>query len=118
VCLKVKDIEASVDFYGALGFRQAEGERAKGWSVQERHGVLIGLFLEDHIKENILNFRGGDVGAISKELEKRGLKPYKVRLLDDKGVGNAWVDDPDGNKIFFDSGPEEIQRRKAQMKRL
>ena len=117
MCLKVKDIEASVAFYNKLGFRQAEGERDKGWSVQERQGVRIGLF-DHHIEKNTLNFRGGDVGEISKALEKQGLKPYKVRLLTDKGVGNAWVDDPDGNAIFFDSGPEEIERRKKQMARL
>jgi catechol 2,3-dioxygenase-like lactoylglutathione lyase family enzyme len=117
VCLKVKDIDASVNFYGQLGFRQTEGEQSKGWSVQERNGVRVGLF-RDHIKENTLNFRGGDIGAIAKELEKRGLKPYDVRVLNDKGVGNAYVKDPDGNVIFFDSTPEELQRRKAQMARL
>lgn len=117
MCLKVKDIDASAEFYGHLGFRQAEGERSKGWSVQERHGVRIGLF-RDHIDEPTLNFRGGDVGAIAKELERRGLKPFKVRLLDDQGVGNAYVRDPDGNLIFFDSTPEEIERRKKQMARL
>lgn len=116
VCLKVKDIDASVEFYGKLGFRQAEGERDKGWSVQERNGVRIGLF-RDHIKENILNFRGGDVGKIVRELEKRGLKPYDVRLLNEQGIGNAHVKDPDGNVIFFDTTPEERSRRKDLMAR-
>jgi hypothetical protein len=117
VCLKVRDLEASVEFYGQLGFRQAEGERAKGWSVQERNGARIGLF-RDHIAANTLNFRGGDVGDIVRELERRGLKPYGVRLLNDEGIGNAHLKDPDGNLIFFDSTPEERSRRKARMARL
>jgi bleomycin resistance family protein len=117
VCLKVKDLEASVEFYGHLGFREAEGERDKGWSVQERNGVRIGLF-RDHIEANTLNFRGGDVGEIVRELERRGLKPYRVRLLNEKGIGNAHLKDPDGNLIFFDSTPDERNRRKAQMARL
>jgi catechol 2,3-dioxygenase-like lactoylglutathione lyase family enzyme len=117
VCLKVKDIEASVKFYGKLGFRQAEGEPSKGWSVQERHGVRIGLF-RDAIDKNILNFRGGNIAAIARDLEKQGLKPYKVRVLKSEGVGNVFVDDPDGNVIFFDSTPDELERRTKQMARL
>jgi catechol 2,3-dioxygenase-like lactoylglutathione lyase family enzyme len=117
VCLKVKDLGVSVEFYGNLGFRQAEGERSKGWSVQERNGVRIGLFA-GFIESNTLNFRGGDVGEIVRELERRGMKPYGVRLLNEKGIGNAHLKDPDGNLIFFDSTPEERDRRKAQMARL
>ena len=117
VCLNVKAIAASVEFYGKLGFRQAEGEQAKGWSVQERNGVRIGLF-KGFIEATTLNFRGGDVGAIVKEAEKRGLKPYDVRIIKEDGVGNAHLKDPDGTLIFFDTTPEERNRRKAQTARL
>jgi lactoylglutathione lyase len=116
VCLNVKDLRASIEFYERLGFREVEGEPAKGWSVHARDRVRIGLF-HGFIPKNTLNFRGGDIGKIVEGLKRRGLKPYDIRLLGKDGTGNAMLKDPDGNPIFFDSTPKERRARLRASKR-
>ena len=110
VCLNVKHLKTSIDFYTRLGFEKAEGEPSKGWAVLARDGVRIGLF-RGFIPKNTLNFRGGDIGKIVGALKRRGLKPYDIRLRGADGVGNAMLKDPDGNPIFFDTTPEERKAR-------
>jgi len=116
VCLDVRSFKRSYEFYRTLGFRVVEGQREKGWSVLARGNTRIGIY-DNAIKENVLNFRGGDVHKIVASLKANGLRPYKVKLLEREGTGNALVKDPDGNVIFFDTTPAERGRRKAALRR-
>ncbi len=111
ICLNVKSVKRSMDFYRSLGFRWIGGVTRKGWAILERDGVRIGLF-HGYIKKNLLNFRGGDVHAIVAALRGAGLKPTTVKLLKSPGSGRAILKDPDGNVIFFDTTPKERKARK------
>ncbi|HKZ60517.1 MAG TPA: VOC family protein [Candidatus Thermoplasmatota archaeon] len=116
ICLDVTSLARSAAFYEALGFREVEGNRSEGWAVLARGGVRVGLF-HGFIKSNVLNFRGGDVPAIVRALERAKVEPYEVKFVDRKGAGRASVRDPDGNVIFFDTTPKERAARKRLGKR-
>jgi catechol 2,3-dioxygenase-like lactoylglutathione lyase family enzyme len=116
ICLDVTSLPRSAAFYEALGFREVEGKRREGWAVLERGGVRVGLF-HGFIKSNVLNFRGGDVPAIVRALERARMEPYEVKFVDRKGAGRASIRDPDGNVIFFDTTPRERTARKKARSR-
>lgn len=110
ICLDVTNLGRSQAFYEAIGFREVEGKAREGWVVLERDTVRIGLF-HGFIKSNVLNFRGGDVPAIVKALERAKIEPYEVKFVDRKGAGRASIRDPDGNVIFFEATPRERTAR-------
>ena len=72
LCLNVKDLRVSLEFYETLGFRRVGGNVADGWAIMEASNCRLGLY-EGHIDSNLLNFRGGDVFALGTELKRRGL---------------------------------------------
>jgi catechol 2,3-dioxygenase-like lactoylglutathione lyase family enzyme len=111
VCLNVKKLERTLKFYNNLGFRKVAGKPEDGWAILERDGFRIDLF-EGHIKENVLNFRGGDVPRIVGAVRGRGMKPFDVKHLGGDGSGRAMLRDPDGNLLFFDTTPRERTVRK------
>jgi lactoylglutathione lyase len=114
VAIKVKDLDKSLDFYvNKLGFAEmmrlhnkdgstwlvylritdtqyleifpgAEGDRAPGWNANGMNHMCL---------------ESDDVAALVKELEKVGiplLMPLKLAL---DGNWQAWIEDPDGNRI-------------------
>lgn len=99
LCLKVRDFAASVGFYKKLGFTETINWKESGYSTLVNGNCAISLYKDD-IDGNILNFRGGDVAQIAKEL---GI-PSETES--DGSIG-AWITDPDGNVIYFNTAPDE-----------
>src|SRR5436190_12187056 len=59
ISLVVKDIQASRQFYEALGFEAKGGDQAKGWLVMRNgSGTVIGLF-KGMFDKNMLTFNPG-----------------------------------------------------------
>ena len=111
-CLKVADIEVSISFYEKLGFRVIEDYRTDGWVNIQHKRTVISLY-QGHIKENLLNFRGGDVAAIAKAAEAAGLALSMPAEKHGDGSWSAELRDPDGNSIFLNTFPAE---REAYLK--
>ena len=111
--LSVKDISASKDFYGKLGFEPIGGDIDQNWLILRNGDHVIGLF-QGMFERNVLTFNPGwdqqcgetesftDVRQIQRELKARGLT--LVREADDDGTGPASCTllDPDGNPILID----------------
>jgi len=108
-CLNVRDLAASIAFYGKLGFAMVEDHRDERWAVMQHNNAALCLF-EGHIERNLMNFRGGDVAAIAREAAARGLELSKPATRHDDGSWSAEIVDPDGNHIFFNTFPEERER--------
>ena len=112
VCLAVNDVRVSREFYEGLGFRKVEGEDTEGWAVVVRADARIGLYSREHMAEIpfSLNFRGGDIGAITTELKDRGYRFDKESIVRSKGSGSAVLKDPDGHVLFFDTAAGELKK--------
>jgi len=108
-CLNVEDLARSIEFYGKLGFRMVEDHRAENWAVLQHNNMALCLF-QGHIKENLINFRGGDVEAIEREARARGLAFETPARRHPDGSWSAEIRDPDGNSIFFNTYPDERER--------
>ncbi len=106
MCLNVVDLERSLEFYEKLGFSEVEVDLDEGWAVLEHANLLLALY-KDHIKENMINFRGGDVSKIARELKARGLSLTEDAHVEEDGSTGATVKDPDGNIIYFNTHPGE-----------
>lgn len=106
VCLCVADLQASYGFYAKLGFSQAGGSVDEGWAILRDGENELHLF-QGHIASNTLNFRGGDVFAIAADLKQRGLALKSDAEREGDGSDGAWIEDPDGNAIYFNTAPEE-----------
>ena len=108
LCLKVKDLQRSIDFYSKLGFRLVSSNLDSGWATLEYRNLVIALY-QGHINQNLLNFRGGDVYAIAAELQEKGLKFKSDARIEQDGSAGAIIEDPDGNVIYFNTSPEEVE---------
>jgi lactoylglutathione lyase len=103
VCLRVSKANISTKFYGDLGFWRVEGSEEEGWAVMTNGNMRLGLFEPQFMESEFsLNFRGGDIKAISEELKAKGHSFAKEPKITDRG-GSALMTDPDGHTIFFDS---------------
>ena len=113
VSLAVKNIEASREFYGKLGFTVFMGEAEQGWLILKNGDVVIGLF-QGMFERNMLTFNPGwdnnakplaqftDVRELQRRLKAKGV--VLASEADEKTTGPAqfMVIDPDGNPILFD----------------
>lgn len=108
-CLNVRDLEASIAFYRKLDFGMVEDHRDEGWAVMQHNNMVLCLY-QGHIQRNLINFRGGDVQSIARELELRGLRLEKPAEKQADGSWSAEVVDPDGNHIFFNTFPDEREQ--------
>jgi len=100
LCLSVRDVGRSLDFYEKIGFSQVEGEADQGWTVIERGDLRLGLY-KGKAGRNLLNFLDGSVQRIFELLKERGV-PVEEELevvSDDRAI--TTVEDPDGNMITF-----------------
>jgi len=101
VSLAVKDIDRSLVFYEAFGFKVVAGNRAENWLILERPEVTIGLF-QGMFDENIITFNPEDVRAVQKQLKANGLE-FKLEVDEfGEGPGHSVLLDPDGNQILLD----------------
>lgn len=109
VCLNVKKVKDSVEFYSGLGFKKVEGNLEEGWAVMVRNEVRLGLYEPTHMLDDpfCINFRGSNVPAVVKDLQEKGyefIENERFKLtLKENGVGSAFLKDPDGHTIFFDT---------------
>lgn len=113
VCLAVRDIHVSKEFYEKLGFTQRSGDISQNWVVLKNGSVVIGLF-QGILDQNVLTFSPGwdqdakelkeytDVRDIQKELKKKGAKLSREANEETSGPEHFILEDPDGNKIMFD----------------
>ena len=106
LCLNVKDLQASVDFYQKVGFSMTGGDLAEKWAILNDGENELHVF-EGHVVSNTLNFRGGDVFEIAEALKERGLEMSSDAVTEGDGSDGAWIRDPDGNEIYFNTAPEE-----------
>ncbi len=106
LCLNVADLKRSLRFYETLGLTQVGGSPDEGWAVLEYGNLYLGLY-EGHIGHNLLNFRGGDVFAVAASLKSRGVKMKAEAAREADGSDGAWLEDPDGNLIYFNTHPDE-----------
>lgn len=106
LCLNVKDLRASQEFYETLGFVRVGGEPRDGWAIMEHGNLRLGLY-EGHIDANLLNFRGADVFVVAEQLRAEGVVFTQDAYREPDGSAGASFADPDGNVIYLNTFPEE-----------
>jgi len=112
VSLKVKNLQASREFYENLGFRMVFGN-GKNLAIMQNDTATIGLF-QGMIEKNSLTFNPGwdrkmatlsefdDVRDIQKALLAKGIEPTLKADESKTGPGHMVLTDPDGNPIVID----------------
>ena len=118
VSLRVADLDASLAFYAALGFRELGGEG--NWRIIGNGSTKLGLFAE-HIEGNILTFNPGmaqdyepegeglpepladftDVREIERRLAESGITLDRATETE-AGPDFILLKDPDGNQLMID----------------
>jgi len=106
VCLDVKDIKEARAFYENLGFKAVEGSQEDNYFIMVNDSARVGLY-QGCFEGFMLNFRGGDVMANAKQLKEKGLLVDSEAEESDGSVG-ATVIDPDGNIIYLNTHPSEL----------
>ena len=113
VSLAVKDIEASKQFYQALGFTTLGGDQAQNWLILKNGDHVIGLF-QGMFDKNILTFNPGwdssgqplpeftDVRELQRRLKAQGVRLTSEADEHTTGPASFTVEDPDGNVILVD----------------
>lgn len=114
VSLAVKDLTASRDFYGRLGFEVTGGDPDQGWLILKNGASVIGLF-HGMFEKNILTFNPGwgqdtkylesftDVREIAARLRADGAELLNDNTQDtESGPASFVITDPDGNPILVD----------------
>ena len=111
ISLPVKDLKASMAFYGKLGFAKFGGD-GEHYAIMKNGRALVGLF-QGMFKERILTFNPGwdeDAKALSEFTDvrriKEHLKAQGVEVVQEaggeSGPGSFVVMDPDGNPVLID----------------
>ena len=110
VSLAVKDMEASLEFYGHLGFEVIDGGHTREafldtettkWRILQNGEARVGLF-EGMFDDNILTFNPGDVRSIQKSLKDVGVELVAEADESTEGPAHIVLADPDGNSILID----------------
>lgn len=108
--LNVKDVDVSVNFYDALGFKVVDGghmnesfadtDSAK-WRILQNEDTIIGLF-QGMFSKNVMTFNPTDVRSVQKNLKANGVQ--LIKEVDEEGSGpeSVMFQDPDGNQILLD----------------
>ena len=108
LCLNVKDLTVSLEFYHKLGFVDLEIYPEEGWGILQYRDFVLGLY-QGHIKENLLNFRGGNIYRLKDSIEKCGLQMEKWESVNEDGTGSIFMRDPDNNLLYLDTSPGELE---------
>jgi catechol 2,3-dioxygenase-like lactoylglutathione lyase family enzyme len=110
ISLAVKDIEASLEFYGHLGFEAVDGGHMRQempdtettkWRILENGAAHIGLF-QGMFDDTILTFNPGDVRSIQKSLKDAEVELIMEADESTQGPAHIVLADPDGNSILID----------------
>lgn len=113
ISLAVKDLQASQEFYGTLGFSVFAGSKEHNYYILKNGTTLIGIF-QGMFENNILTFNPGwnenaetlpefdDVRDIQKHLKSSGVALTSEVDENTTGPGSFTVVDPDGNAILID----------------
>ena len=113
ISLAVKDLQASIKFYQALGFESFAGEESANWVILKNGDHVVGLF-QGMFEQNILTFNPGwdqganpladftDVREIQKHLKANGIPLQTEADESTSGPAHLTMVDPDGNAIMID----------------
>lgn len=113
ISLSVKDLNASKQFYEALGFIVFAGGIEKNYLIMKNGNALVGLF-QGMFEHNILTFNPGwdenanlleqfdDVRAIQRHLKNNNIKLENEVDESTAGPASIIVIDPDGNAVLID----------------
>ena len=113
VSLAVKDLAASREFYGKLGFEMFGGDPEQNFVILKNGDHVLGLF-QGMFEENILTFNPGwdqdcgeldsfaDVREIQRELKNQGIALASEADESTSGPASVMLSDPDGNQILID----------------
>lgn len=113
VSLAVKDLAASKEFYGKLGFEVVGGDEAQNWLILRNGYATIGLF-QGMFEKNIVTFNPGwdaqantldefkDVRELQKQLKAQGVDFDVEADEDSTGPASFVLSDPDGNPVLVD----------------
>lgn len=107
VCLNVQDLATTRTFYEKLGMKAVEGNAQDGYWIMTNGTARIGLY-KGHIDGFMLNFRGGDVMQNVEALTEKGLEFDSGPTLEKDGSAGAMITDPDGNTIYLNTHPDEL----------
>ena len=109
-CLFVDDVAEMQTFYQRLGMQRCAGELKHNWVCLTDGWHRIALFGREHqgdFPDFLINFRGGDVQAISDRLADAGLEMDLAAMQESDGSMGAVISDPDGFCIYFNTAPDE-----------
>ena len=125
VALDVSSLEPSLDFYvGKLGFEEMFRLEAKGWLIvnlrigDTQHLELFvapsGSPAPAHNQAGVhhICLEVDDIAATIAEFRARGGELTRPRTVGLDNNEQAWISDPDGNRIeFMQMGSESLQLR-------
>lgn len=115
ICLAVKDLQASKEFYEKLGFTaHSRDPEHKNWLVMESGDTEIGLF-QGMFDRNTLCFNPGghfgeppkaeftDIRELAREMRAKGIEFKQEEGLESKsGPAGFILEDPDGNPVLVE----------------
>lgn len=113
ISLAVKELKASIAFYGNLGFEIVGGNPDDHYVIMRNRQHVIGLF-HGMFEENIITFNPGwdqsgntveeytDVRDLQRELRKRGMTFVDEADETTSGPASFALVDPDGNPVLVD----------------
>ena len=89
-----------------------ECDDVEGWAVVTNDDVRLGLFESKYMDglPSTVNFGGGDVFAITDELQQQDMSFAKGPTRVESGGCGATIFDPYGHKVFFDSTLNEVKQ--------
>jgi len=101
ICLSVRDINRSLNFYRGLGFTIVSGDPEGGYTIVAKDQTRIGLY--EHDEPNMLNFRGANLDDVADYLRSNGLRDTPQPKVESDGSTGFTMSDPDGNLIYFNT---------------
>lgn len=113
ISLSVRDIQASIAFYKALGFDDMGGVPDQNWVILKNGDTVIGLF-QGMFEGNMMTFNPGwdqsaqpldrfdDIRDIQKHLKAEGVALDSEADESTTGPASMMLTDPDGNVILVD----------------
>jgi catechol 2,3-dioxygenase-like lactoylglutathione lyase family enzyme len=140
LCFAVKDLAATLEFCAGLGFRPVGGDPSQGWVALAAGPVevaLMGFLSADMLNLRggdvpviagwlggrgvpVFHILGHDPSAQTREEGPRAFNPAgwpdswlngpDGLPLPIEGSGDCLVEDPDGNRVYFDTVPAERAR--------